>query len=368
MITFEINSIRYENVVEANFQESMVDFTNEASFKIALDGTETAPFFLNDECSVYVDDVKVMTGFIFDANLSYDSQSHNLTYVVRDITADFSDSDLDNISDLSGSLSLTAIIGKVIEHLETNIEVVNEVSDLKNFDLDNDKITPDFGQNAFDYVEGLARKRQVLLTTNPDGKIAILRNSGSLMSGRIQNSITNKEENNVLSCDFSEKNSVVYNKYVIRSQLGTPSSKTAFGSGVGNKEITNQPGFFTNDNARVGRQQCITSEEASTSEVNQERAEWQNNFADTESTNYSVSLQGHSIDGQIFKSNMLIQVIDDFARIDDEMLIKSVASSFSNEGGSITTLELVDKKAFLVLTEEENEEAESKDKKNAFGQ
>ncbi len=365
MITFKINDVPYENVVEASFNESMIDFTNEASFKIVLDGTESSPFILDDTVVVFMDNVFVMTGYIYDVNLSYDSGSHSLTYIVRDKTADFSDSDIDDIGDLGGSLSLTAIIKEVVKHLGTDIEVVNNFSDLKNFNLDNDDIKPSFAQNAFDYVEGLARKRQVLLTTNALGQISIIRNSGTLMRGKIQNSITNIDQNNILSCDFSQRNSEVYNKYIIRSQLGSASSKSPFGSGASNKEMVDQSGLFTNANVRVGRQQCLIAEESSTSDVNQERAEWQNNFADTESGNYSVSLQGHSIDGEVFKSNHLIHVIDDFARIDGNMLIKSVSATYDNNNGSITTLELVDKKAFLVLTEVENEEAEE-DKDNIF--
>lgn len=366
MITFEINGIRYEQVLEANFTESMTEFTNEASFKVALDGTEDAPFAVNSSCVVYLDDTKVMTGYIYDAILSYNSSSHDLTYVVRDKTADFSDSDIDAIGALSGSLSLKAIIESIVSHIGTSLSVSNDVGDLKNFSIDNDDIKPDFGQNCFDYVEGLARKRQVLLTTNPNGEISIIRNSGNLMSGKIQNSIKNIDENNIIDAKFSISNSSTHNKYVIRSQLGSASSKSDFGFGSSNKESTNQVGEFINDTVRKGRQRCLLAEESSTSSVNLNRAEWQNNFAKTESQKYSVTINNHSISGEIFKSNNLIQVIDDFSRINDNMLIKSVSCSYSNESGSLTTLDLVDKNAFLVLTEVQFESVESKKKKNIF--
>lgn len=366
MITVEVNGTIYDNIIEANFQESMVEFTNEASFTIALDGNETAPFVIDSECVIYMDETVVMTGFIYDVSLSYSSSSHVLTYVVRDKTSDFSDSDIDSMSDLSGSLSLTDIIRSVASDIGTDITVVNDFSGLENFDVANDDIKPDFGDGAFEYVEGLARKRQVLLSTNADGEIIIFRNSGELVQGTIQNRISNSLENNVISCEFSQKNSSTYNKYIVRSQLSSATNKQPIGSGPSNADITDQRGEFVNDSARAGRQRCITSEQSSTSEVNTERAKWQHDFSSVESKSYSVTVQGHSIDGQIFRSNKLIQVIDDFARIDDKMLIKSVSATFNDQSGSLTRLSLVDKDSFNVFSETQALEIKDEQEKSIF--
>lgn len=366
MIAFEIGGVRYENVLEASFQESMVEFTNEASFSIALDGTEKAPFFVDDECVVYLDDTKVMTGYIYDVDLSYGKETHSLSYIVRDKTADFSDSDIDSVSDLSGSLSLVQIIEKIAQGIGTSISVSNEFPELKNFDLDVDGISPEFADSAFDYVEGLARKRQVLLSTNPDGEIAIYRNSGELLDGKIQNSIDDEENNNILSCSFSLKTSSTYNKYVVRSQPDSKTGKSPFGSGISNKEMTNQVGFTVDSNVRSGRQRCLIAEESSTGTTNEQRAIWQKDFSDVDSQSYSVVLQGHSIGGKIFQSNRLIQVSDDFARINEELLIKSVSAVYSTSEGSTTTLDLVNKNAFRVLSQAEEEETLPESRKNIF--
>lgn len=367
MIKIEVNGVLYKNFKRATFNESMIEFTNEATFTVALDGNETAPFLIGSECKVYVDDQKVITGKIYDANLEYENQAHNLEYIIRDKTADLSDSDLDNINDLSGSLSLIKIIEKIIQHLGADITVVNDYPELKNFDADSSDIKPSFGMNAFDYIDSLARKRQVLLSTNSEGQIQIFRNSGSVMSGRLQNSISKdkKDGNNIKSASFSKSLSNEFNKYVVRSQLGTAASKSPFGSGISNKSLVDQSGVYIDDNTAIGRQRCIISEQSATSEDNIERAKWEYDFATANSTSYNVTIQGHSIEGQIYKSNNLIQLIDDYARLNDKFLIKSVSMDYDVESGSNTTLELVDKNAFNVLVPFEEKEKTSK--KNIFG-
>lgn len=369
MISFNISGVLYKNIVKATFTESMIDFTNEASFQVALQGDEDSPFIVGEDCLVYLDDELVMTGVIYDVTLSYSSNSHILTYIVRDITADFADSDIDSIGELSGSLSLKKIIEAVLKSINPNseIEVIEEFSDIKNFDADNDKIDPDYADNAFDYIQGLARKRQVLLSTNAQGNITIFRNSGEKIDGKIQNLVNDTQNNNIMSCNFSKKQSALFNVYVVRSQLGSASSKSSFGEGVSNSDTTNQDGKYTDGNIRAGRQRCITHEEASASGDVIDRAKWLHDFSEVESSNYSVVLNDHSIDGNIFKSNRLIQVDDDFARISDNLLIRSVTATYSNEEGSETALDLVNKNSFKVQTETEQKESERTESETILG-
>ncbi|MCH9735874.1 MAG: hypothetical protein K0U78_15200 [Actinomycetia bacterium] len=369
MISFNIGGVLYKNITEATFTESMIDFTNEASFKIALQGSEESPFIIGEDCLVYVDGTLVMTGIIYDVNLSYDSSSHILNYIVRDITADFADSDIDVIDDLSGSLSLKKIIEKVLSSIgsDSKISVLEEYKGLPNFDLDNDKIDPEYAENAFDYIQGLARKRQVLLSTSPKGEIVIFRNSDETVEGKIQNSIKNTQDNNIISSDFSKRQSSLFNTYVVRSQLGSASSKSSYGSGVSNSDTTDQSGTYVDDNIRKGRQKCIIHEEASASGDVIDRAKWLHDFSEVESSNYSVTLQGHSIENKIFRSNTLIQVIDDFARISDYLLIKSVTCISSNTGGNTTALDLVNKNSFKVFDETQQKESERTEKDSIIG-
>ena len=378
MITLKVNGIEYDNFLSASCSRSMIEFTSEANFTIALEHGQFPPFLGNERCEVFIDDEKVMTGFIDIVSVEYSNDSHAVSYTARDRTADFADSSINDLGDLGKTISLKKIIEIVLSHLkldvaskgtENGIQVINSVDDLKPFTITDD-MSPDVGDNAFEYCEGYARKRQVLLTTNADGNIQLTRNSGVEYSTALQNSFEDlKKENNILSGSFNYDYTNGFRKYIVKSQLSKSSSGGLNFGTVTNKKAANQSGIFEDIGVREGRQIVIIAKESANDVDNTENAKWQANFQRVQSQTYSVQIFGHSLNSEIIEPNKLIKVLDNFAELDEVMTIESVSSEYSVTSGSVTTINLTDKDAFtLTVTEPlEKEKDTGKSGRLSFG-
>jgi prophage tail gpP-like protein len=334
---------------------SMIEFTSEANFEIALEQGQFPPFLGNESCEILIDDQKVMTGFIDIVDVQYSTTDHKVNYTVRDRTADFADSSIDVINDLSGSLSLVKVIQIVLSHLGlSNIEVLNKVDGLKNFDITKDDLAPEVGENCFEYCEKLARKRQVILTTNADGNIELIRNSGETYKIPFQNSFNDvNKQNNIKSGSFAYNYGSSFRKYIVKSQLGKASSSGVLSFGTtSNKDVANQEGFFEDKGVRKGRQTVIIASESSAEKDNNEQAKWQANFNRSASSTYNIVFYGHSLGDELLITNKLFSVLDDFAEIDEVQLIESIEFQYDLQGGSISSISLADKDSFtLTVTE-----------------
>lgn len=371
MITLKVNGTEYDNFLSVSCNKSMLEFNSEANFEIALEEGEFPPFLGNERCEVLIDEKKVLTGFIDIISINYSESTHSVNYTIRDKTSDFSDSDIDVINDLGSSISLKRVIEIVLKHLgldvgtrgeKYGIKVIGSVDDLKPFDNSTDDIAPEVGDNAFEYCEKLARKRQVLLTTDSDGNIEIVRNSGEQLKQSFQNSFNdNNKENNILSASYSYDYTKSFRKYVVKSQLGKANSGAINFGAVSNKNVANQKGFFEDKGIRTGRQKVIIADESANDKDNQERALWQANFQRMESEVHSINVYGHSLGKEIIEPNKLVFVYDDFAEVIATMTIQAVTWEYSINTGSITSVTLTDKDAFTLTVNEPLEETEKEE-------
>lgn len=365
MITLNVGGTEFDNFVSAEVHRSMLEFNNEASFVIAIERGDDIPFVGNEPCEVLVDSKKVMTGFIDSVSVNYTKSSHEISYIVRDKTADFADSQIDVINDLAGSLDLHDIIHFVLDHLGLNtgrdrIRVLDKASPNLPFDIANDNLIPEVGENCFDYCQKLALKRQVLLVTNADGDIEIIRNSGVKYETSVQNVFSNIDDNNVLSGQYTYSTLNSFRKYIVKSQLSSASSGSSFDSPSSSEKIVNQNGVFEDKGVRKGRQKVIISGESSSDKDNAAQAKWQANYEISKSTIYSISFLGHSIHGELWEPNKLIQIVDDFAEINRIMLVESVDHTFNVSRGSLSSIKFTDKESFsLIVTDPAKKEKTS---------
>ena len=345
MITLEVEGVEYTDFESASARTSMVDFSGSFSFTAVTKDNKSLPLKGNESCRVIVDGTPVITGYIERVDIDYDEGGHTITYSGRDITADLGDSTLDSISDLKAPISLVSAIQLVIDSIEgSGIKVIDNVGDLKDFAEAADLISPSIGQNAFDFMEKLARKRQVLLSTDGLGNVVITKTTTVLYPKGLQN-VVGSSENNILSASASYDLTNIFNKYIIKAQLN-PSAINIAGL-TAPSEVVDQKGVFIDSEARIGRQIIIKAEQSSSNDDSFNRAEWESSIRRSKSIQYSVKALGHSNDGEVWKSNKLISVVDEFANIDDIMLIESVDYQ-SSEGGNLVDLILVQKDSFIL--------------------
>ena len=173
----EVNGTPYEHFTSASAEIRLDALSNTFSFTAVSTEKTPLPFKGGEPCRVLVDDEAVVTGFIEIVSGSHDAGSHTINIQGRDKTGDLLDSNIGSLSDLKETITLKAIIEKVVANIGTTLTVIDEANP-DPFNPAEDIQAPEPGDNAFQFLEALARKRQVLLTSNGDGNIVISQSPG----------------------------------------------------------------------------------------------------------------------------------------------------------------------------------------------
>mgnify|MGYP005990789549 CR=1 FL=1 len=339
----EVDGVQYTNFTKASCKLRLDSLSSFFSFTAAADGPDRLPLRTGQECKVYVDDELVLTGHIESMLVDYTTGKHSITYAGRDKTADILDSTLGAIDNIEGQeLTMKAAIQRVISHLGLDVKVIDQVQP-KLFKQDEDLLNPEIGDNAFEFIERIARKRQVLLTSDQYGNLVLARNDGTRADGVIQH-VIDSEDNNVLAATFAKNTSERFRLYKVASGLNI----AAIADIGGDVEVlTDQQGDIEDGDIRKGRQMVVISETPSGSDT-KERAIWEADVRKARSTTYDCTVAGYRVgidSGDIWRTNRLYAINDDFIGLDKPMLCNAVTFNL-DEDGRRTDLELIGRDAY----------------------
>ena len=351
-INLEVAGVRYQDFVSASASIRLDALSNTFSFVASSEDARALPFRGGEACRVIVENEPVVTGFIEIVNVDGDASSHDIALQGRDKTGDLLDSSIGVLGDLSQGPTLKAIAEKVIAHIGADIDVV-DLANPEPFTSSEDLAAPDQGVGAFEFLERLARKRQVLLTSNGDGDLVLTQSSGLKIDAFLLNRIGD-EENNILKYSVSYDTTGRYNLYRSLSQrnllainnagASTTSSVVSQG-GVGSQVIDAE--------IRAGRQRILVAESMSSTAEGLKRMTWQASIDKARGTVYSATVDGYKNQtGNLWAVNQIVTVFDDDCGIDAPMLVSSVVFSFDEDEGRSTALGLVKSNAYSLELEE----------------
>lgn len=350
----EVNGREYGNFVSASAEIRLDALSNSFLFQAAATEQNLIPLQTGDACKVKINNETIITGRIERVDISYDSKNHNITVSGRDKTGDLVDSSLGAISDIKASRTLKGVIEIIINHLGLDISVIDQVNPPKFTETDID--APEPGQNAFEFIENLARKRQVILTSNADGNIVIVSTPGA-SRGEVLQHIKGKNSNNILSASFSDDITGRFNRYEAISSLN---GLTSF---VNTIALVNQKGVFVDPDIRAGRQLVLVTEQSSTNNDGLNRAEWEQRIRKARSGVYGATVYGFTSvkTGNRWDVNTIVAVTDDFIFSGESklLLVNSVRFNLGLEDGSTTTLSLVDRNSYNLKLQEPKEKSQS---------
>lgn len=352
MIALEVNGVEYANFTSASAEIRLDALSNTFSFGAVATQAAPLPFTGGESCKVLVDGEVVVTGSIEVVKVNYSGDEHTISIQGRDKTGDLLDSNLDAISDIRAPISLKGIIERVILEIGADISVVDEASP-ELFNAAEDTFAPEPGENAFDFIESIARKRQVLLTSNGDGNIVITASVGTPSTGAIQK-VIGADGNNVTTGSVSYDTTGRFGIYKMSSQMGLISLNNAGDISIG--EIVDQSGTAPDEEiqkSRPGRQLVLVAEGSFSSDQDKLRAQWEANIRKARGKVYAATVQGHRTQGgDLWGINTLVPVEDDFAGISADMLVNTVAFTTDEESGDQTTLSLLVSNAYTLDLEE----------------
>lgn len=343
----EVGGRPYDGWTSALVSKSMETLSGIFSFSATSDDILKFPIATQSECRILVGEEPVITGFIEKIDINSDAGTHTITLSGRDKTADIIDSSLDESITFNTRISLVSVIERVIEKLglKDEIFVLDDVGGLKDFQV-SELVSSSLQETAFEFIEKYCRKRQVLISSNGDGNIVLQRASGDF-SGASLIRRANEQKGTVdiklssVSYDYTNR----FNKVTVKSQFNPSRSDST---------TTNNSASEFDNKIRPWRQTVLIAETSSDNLTAKDRAIWEVNVRRARSKIYTATVVGYTTElegDEIWRPNTLVNVIDDYASIEAEMLIKDVQYSLSQDGGSETILTLVSKDAFTLQAE-----------------
>lgn len=348
MIELIVNGTPFTDFTEAAVTVSLTTLANDFSFTAsAVDGFP--PLKQGDEVVVIVDREKAVTGTIDEVNGRDTEGNHLVTYSGRDKTGDLLDSQINVIDDIrpEGSLTVRGLIRIVLDHLELDINILDLVNPAP-FNKAEDFISPQVGENAFDFIANYAKKRQVLLSSTEEGDILITQSAPTDSDAAVQR-LQGANDNNILTQSWTVNASQLFNRYVHRGQLDPRAVNFAGDSTI--ESVENQSGESVDSDVRVGRQSVRVEADSYSSAQLLDRAKWSNQLAKAKATRFTCSVKGHQKPGEfgeLWEINTLVQVNSDVADISRKMLIDTITFSQGEGQPTITTLECVERNVYTI--------------------
>lgn len=348
-IYLEVDGVQYSGFTGATVSLSMTTMCNTFSFTTTSVINNNFPIKVGQTCRIIINGETVLTGFIEGIAVDYDSSSNNITISGRDRTCDLVDSTIGQNIDFGSGILLEDVARKILKLLNMNdVKVINK------YELDafqkSEIVKSQVGQTGFNFLELYAQKRQVLTTTNGDGNIEFLRTSETPLK-TILNSTKNISNAIILSANLTLDYTDRFHQYVLNCQFN-PSSDDSDDFDLTPDSETHVAANYFDPAIRNTRLYNFISDSSYDKSMATERAKWESNVRISKSFIYNCVVQGFSAinDGFIWRPNQFVTVIDDLCNINSKLLISDVSYEQTLNGGSKTTLKLVDRDSFSIAT------------------
>lgn len=346
IITISVNGTVYENFKNVSVFKSIESFLGSFEFSASNTKRKTFPFSKGDSVEIFIDDEKIITGFINNISGDYDSGSHSIRISGRDRTQDLVDSSIKSSIDFKAPIGIKSLVEKVLKvNGLTDIGVeLNET--VTNFSK-NELISANVGENAFQFIERYCQLKQLLLTTNAYGNIELLRagtNEYELMLLNEQGGVNN----NILRASFSDSDDQRFNEYTIYSQGNLLSQ-------ISDNDVEKKKGSTSDSNVRSTRILVINLDKSCDVKTCIERAKWESNIRRTRGFWYKCRIRVFyttALETELIKVNNQIVVRDDMFGINSTLLIKS-CRYIKSLNGTFLDLELVNKDSFTLQQEQD---------------
>lgn len=337
-----VNGTRFSRAKAIRVSRSLRSFAGWFEVVSSADDNERLPIRINDRIQIVsgASDV-LLTGFVESLRVRQDAGSHEIAVSGRDITADLIDSTL-KTKQFTGPIDFPALVSRVLDAQGLGaIRVINEAGQLPQIKA-TELVSGEIGQSAFDFLEKYARRVQVVLTTNGDGSLLIMRASAR-DSGATLIRLAGNQANNVLSSSLEINAAGRYRDYICQGQLA-PAGSDFDGT---TEETTAQSGSARDSGARATRFYEFEAETPMDGTACGDRAKLEANVRRAASLDYSAVVQGVPSG---FEINRLVDVRDDFCDIGDRLLITDVEHRFDS-GGTVTEVGCSFKDAFTLQEE-----------------
>lgn len=325
---FYVGNQIYEGFKNIRLSRSLTSLTG--SFEIVLVDkfdVEKIDFALKPglEISCKIGKRPVYKGYIDKLAISLAAGSRNLTISGRDKTGDLVDCSHVGKNEFN-NMKLEAITKELIRPFGIGVIFFAETGAAFS------KLTITQGDSVFTALEKMAKQRNLLLTSSPEGNLVFEK------KGVVRASTELIEGYNIKQAGIELDNTERFSKYHVKSQatglIGLPS------------DATQAKGLAEDEGIDRYRPIVIINESQGDGKTAQQRAEWEASLRSAKACNVSVVVVGWTQkDGELWATNQIVFIDCPSIGIKQDMLISKVNFELS-ENGKITELELIRPDAF----------------------
>lgn len=350
----KVNGQSYEGWLKVSIQASIDRLARAFALEVTrtFPNTRLIPISPGDTCEVFINDIKVLTGYVDAVPMSYNATSLSIQVTGRSKTADLCDcnsppkgtaikktssllwsdtssSSLSSATECENSWNTTKV-SQIIESLCAPYDIRTTIDASLGNQVTSFTVTPTDTVAAS--IKKLLLLENLVVMDSEHGGIVIEKVGSSIASDSLETGY------NILTANFKNDVSSCFSNYVSYGQQandGNKSAKECSQSYIAQSDTFIRPRFKNiklTGNATA--QNCV------------ERSNFQANYdiAKSKSVNYTV--QGWlNKNGELWKPNQLVYVKDTVFGIDEMLLIKSVVLS-KGSSGTTTSLELISKDAY----------------------
>lgn len=340
-ISLRVNGTEYVNFTSAQVTLSYDKLSN--VFNIQTIGVPTVQ--LDDIVEMYVDGEKVLTGYAEQISVILTDDSHVFAVSGRDRTRDLVDSTLTSLSDIRSSIHLRDLVKLVIKDIGSDLDVIDEANpEVLSSAVDIE--APEPGMNAFEFLETIARRRQVILSSNADGDV-VLKVSDGVDNGLI---VPEALRANVVSSTTQR-----FNTYNIVSDVNSRGGNPLASLGLGDTDATVSQSISVTDKAvRAGKTLTIVAEDSYPKDALRKRIAWERTNRVARSIEIEYTVAGNQI---AYTPGQLVTVRNSLLGINDTFFINETTFGYSDRQGSTTTLQLLGKRAFERIVDPKQQES-----------
>ena len=290
---------------------------------------EPVPIADGDSCKIEVNDSVLSTGYIFETNESYGPSRSSISFGGRSKTADVVDCAAIHKGGQWRNVGLLRIAKDLCEPFGITVSTKVDLGD--RFKNPNFKIQQ--GETAFACLNRAARMRSVLMQTDPAGNIVFDRTGSSLVRTVLEYGVNIKAGTKRRSMDDR------FSAYTLKAQ--SSGNDDSSGKALSIKRVSEDGGV-----PRYRPTVILADNEASGTQL-QKRADWERNVRAGRALNLTYEFDGWEHADGLWGPNVLVKVKDSRFRIDDKLLLTSVALS-KNDRGTIANLSLTLPEAFSI--------------------
>ncbi len=309
----------------------------------APDLDDSAGIFAIDDgmpVEIYVDDDRIMTGYIDDIDVVYDAKTHSVKVRGRSKLGDLVDCSTAGQQVKAGQ-TLASIASTLCADFGIAVVIDSTATTPANKAFASTDLTLDAGQPIWDFLEELARVRGVMLTSTATGDLQITR------AGTTQAAVALELGKNIMAAKGSRSHRSLFSTITVTGQQ--PAFITS------DTSATSQSGATETGDAVRYRPAVLFSDSPSDTANCQAQAQHKRRVGYGRSSQIIYTVQGwrQSGGGPIWMPNERVSITDARNRLENSSrLITETRLMFSARAGRTTELTVMPPEAFDVLAKE----------------